>query len=77
MTAPTRTPVDFFIDGSGSGNCFQGNDSSTFAPDSVRAESRTSPALPELPGPGDPAEPRRDRWQLGNVSCSWSSCWRT
>ena len=25
--------VDFFTDGSGGGNCFEGNDSSTFAPD--------------------------------------------
>ena len=63
----TNGHADFFTDGSGSNNCFKGNDSSTFAldqsaPGPDHATQRA--ALPDLPGPGrHPAEPRRDRWQ--------------
>ena len=38
--------VDFFNDGSGSGNCFSGNSSSTFDPSDTRHERLALPALP-------------------------------
>ena len=44
--------VDFFADGSGSGNCFQGNSSSTFDP----SPSATNANLyPTCPAPDPPA----------------------
>lgn len=44
--------VDFFADGSGSGNCFQGNDSSTFDP----SPTATNAFLyPTCPAPAPPA----------------------
>jgi len=43
--------VDFFVDGSGSGNCFQGNDSSTFAPSSSASTASLYPGCPAPPPP--------------------------
>jgi hypothetical protein len=39
---------DFWVDGSGSGNCFQGNDSSTFAPDQSAPDSSGHATIAEL-----------------------------
>ena len=44
--------VDFFVDGSGSGNCFQGNSSSTFDPSS---SASTASLYPKCPAPPPPA----------------------
>jgi hypothetical protein len=44
--------VDFFVDGSGSGNCFAGNDSSTFDPS---ATATTASLYPTCPAPPPPA----------------------
>lgn len=43
--------VDFFNDGSGSGNCFEGNDSSTFDPSSSVPNSNLYPLCPAPPPP--------------------------
>jgi hypothetical protein len=77
--------VDFFADGSGSGNCFQGNNSSTFDP----SPTATNAFLyPTCPAPSPPASgtgtSAADPGQLGDVGayglanppetqqCSWS-----
>ena len=46
--------VDFFVDGSGSGNCFQGNSSSTFQPSGPGGAS-TASLYPTCPAPAPPA----------------------
>jgi hypothetical protein len=43
--------VDFFNDGSGSGNCFQGNVSSTFDPSPSAPDSNLYPSCPAPPPP--------------------------
>ena len=43
---------DFWVDGSGRGNCFQGNDSSTFAPDPGVRGNDGRQLYPSCPGPG-------------------------
>jgi hypothetical protein len=44
--------VDFFVDGSGGGNCFSGNVSSTFNADSPAAAAALYPVCPQPPGAG-------------------------
>ena len=44
--------VDFFVDGTGSGNCFSGNNSSTFDPSSSTPNSNL---YPSCPAPAPPA----------------------
>jgi hypothetical protein len=60
--------VDFFADGSGSGNCFQGNSSSTFDPS---ATATTESLYPTCPAPAPPASgtgtSTADISQLGDV----------
>ncbi|MQA73248.1 MAG: hypothetical protein GEU88_02660 [Solirubrobacterales bacterium] len=52
--------VDFFVDGSGGGNCFSGNVSSTFDADSPAAAAALYPGCPQPAGggtgTGDPAQ---------------------
>jgi parallel beta-helix repeat protein len=43
--------VDFFVDGSGSGNCFTGNQSSTFDPSTTATTESLYPACPAPPSP--------------------------
>lgn len=43
--------VDFWVDGSGSGNCFSGNNSSTFDPSSTSTTAQLYPLCPAPPPP--------------------------
>jgi hypothetical protein len=76
--------VDFFNDGSGSGNCFQGNSSSTFDPGSV-PDSNLYPTCPAPPPPASgTGTSAADGAQFGdlvsyvaanppqNQECSWA-----
>jgi hypothetical protein len=76
--------VDFFVDGSGRGNCFQGNVSSTFDPS---GSAKNENLYPTCPAPAPPASgtgtPAGDASQFGDLAsyvlstppetqeCSW------
>lgn len=55
--------VDFWIDGSGSGNCFSGNDTSTFDPSPTATNAQLYPPCPAPAGP----TPGATGTSLGNL----------
>jgi hypothetical protein len=75
--------VDFFFDGSGSGNCWSGNQSSTFDPSSTTPNAILYPTCPALPGTGGNGSSLGDSEQFGELlnyvttdppekqQCSW------
>lgn len=77
--------VDFFTDGSGSGNCFQGNVTSTFDPSSSASNESLYPTCPAPPPPASgTGSSTGDGEQFGDLAgyvlttppsdqeCSWS-----
>ena len=76
--------VDFFSDGSGSGNCFAGNVSSTFDPSTTATNAQHYPTCPAPAGTGGNGASFGDSTQFGEVlsyvttdppekqQCSWT-----
>lgn len=77
--------VDFFVDGSGRGNCFQGNVSSTFDPSATAINANLYPTCPAPPPPlSGTGQPAGDPSQFGDLAgyvlstpadtqeCSWT-----
>jgi len=76
--------VDFFSQGSGSGNCFSGNVSSTFDPSSTMPDAQLYPGCPAPAGTGGNGNSTGDDTQFGDLAgyvtsdppqkqqCSWT-----
>jgi hypothetical protein len=75
--------VDFFSDGSGTGNCFSGNSSTTFDPSTTATNAQLYPTCPAPAGTGGNGSDFGDSTQFGEVlsyvttdppekqECSW------
>ena len=69
----TNGHYDFWVDGSGGGNCFEGNDTSTFDPRARPAHPTIAQLYPSCPAPPPPSrtratERRQPDLQLGSCS---------
>ena len=70
--SPFAGHLDFFADGSGSGNCFEGNDTSTFDPSGSAIDAFHYPSCPAPPTSGT-GSPVGDSEQSSST-CEADSC---
>ncbi len=63
--------ADFWVDGSGSGNCFTGNDTSVFAP-TTDASATLQQLYPECPGTAGVPNPGASGNSNGNLNMVYS-----